>query len=98
MYKVVIDIGDWSWDEEQKLTIETSDFDKAQIIQEFVEFQKEHGWAADYDLVEDYDDEEEEEDEAEDAQCDEEVEEEEVEYAVGDIVEDDDGLVWELVG
>jgi hypothetical protein len=94
MYKVVIDIGDWSWDEEQKLTIETGDFDKALIIQEFVEFQKEHGWAADYDLVEDY-----EEDE-EDAQCDEEVEdeEEEVEYAVGDIVEDEDGLVWELVG
>lgn len=98
MYKVIIDLGDWSWDEDQKLTIETSDFDKALIIQEFVEFQKEHGWAADYDLVEDYDDEEEEEDEAEDAQCDEEVEEEEVEYAVGDIVEDDDGLVWELVG
>jgi len=99
MYKVIIDIGDWSWDEEQKLTIETSDFDKALIIQEFVEFQKEHGWAADYDLVE-YDDEEEEveEDEAEDAQCDEEVEEEDGEYAVGDIVEDDDGLVWELVG
>ena len=98
MYKVVIDIGDWSWDEEQKLTIETSDFDKVQIIQEFVEFQKEHGWAADYDLVEDYEEEEEEEVEDEDAQCDEEVEEEEVEYAVGDIVEDDDGLVWELVG
>jgi len=97
MYKVVIDIGDWSWDEEQKLTIETGDFDKAQIIQEFVEFQKEHGWAADYDLVEDYE-EEEEEDEAEDAQCDEEVEEEDGEYAVGDIVEDEDGLVWELVG
>jgi hypothetical protein len=98
MYKVVIDIGDWSWDEDQTVTIQTADFDKAQIIQEFVEFQKEHGWAADYDLVEDY-----EEDE-EDAQCDEEVEdeeeveEEEVEYAVGDIVEDDDGLVWELVG
>ena len=98
MYKVVIDIGDWSWDEDQTVTIQTADFDKAQIIQEFVEFQKEHGWAADYDLVEDYDDEEEEEDEVEDAQCDEEVEEEEVEYAVGDIVEDDDGLVWELVG
>jgi hypothetical protein len=96
MYKVIIDIGDWSWDEEQKLTIETSDFDKALIIQEFVEFQKDHGWAADYDLVEDYDDEE-EEDEAEDAQCDEEVEED-GEYAVGDIVEDEDGLVWELVG
>ena len=99
MYKVVIDIGDWSWDEDQKLTIETGDFDKAQIIQEFVEFQKEHGWAADYELVEDY-----EEDE-EDAQCDEEVEDEEeeeedevAEYSVGDIVEDEDGLVWELVG
>jgi hypothetical protein len=98
MYKVIIDIGDWSWDEEQKLTIETSDFDKALIIQEFIEFQKEHGWAADYDLVEDYEeDEEDEEDEEEDAQCDEEVEED-GEYAVGDIVEDEDGLVWELVG
>ena len=88
MYKVIIDLGDWSWDEEQKLTIETSDFDKALIIQEFIEFQKDHGWAADYDLVEDY----EEEDEVE------EEEEEDAEYAVGDIVEDDDGLVWELVG
>jgi hypothetical protein len=97
MYKVVIDIGDWSWDEDQKVTIETGDFDKAQIIQEFVEFQKEHGWAADYDLVEDYEEDEEDE---EDAQCDEEVEDEEevAEYSVGDIVEDEDGLVWELVG
>jgi len=84
MYKVIIDLGDWSWDEDQTVTIETSDFDKAQIIQEFIEFQKDHGWAADYDLVENY----------------EEVEEENeiAEYAVGDIVEDDDGLVWELVG
>ena len=88
MYKVVIDIGNWSWDEDQTVTIETDDFDKVLIIQEFIEFQKEHGWAADYDLVED--DEEEVE-----------VEEEEnevAEYAVGDIVEDDDGLVWELIG
>ena len=92
MYKVEIDIGDWSWDEDQKVTIETSDFEKAQIIQEFIAFQQDHGWAADYELVE-YDDEEElEEDELE------EEDEEEVEYAVGDIVEDDDGLVWELVG
>jgi len=96
MYKVVIDIADWSWNEDQKVTIETDDFEKAQIIQEFIEFQKDHGWAADYDVVE-YDD---EEDEAEDAQCDEEVEveDEEDEYQVGDIVEDEDGLVWELIG
>jgi hypothetical protein len=93
MYKVEIDIGDWSWNEDQKVTIETDDFEKAEMIVEFIEFQKDHGWAADYDVVE-YDDEE------EDAQCDEEVEDEdeEVEYQVGDIVEDEDGLVWELVG
>jgi hypothetical protein len=90
MYKVVIDIGNWSWDEDQTVTIETDDFDKVLIIQEFIEFQKEHGWAADYDLVED--DEDEVEDEVE------EEEDEVAEYAVGDIVEDDDGLVWELVG
>jgi hypothetical protein len=94
MYKVIIDLGEWSWDEEQKLTIETSDFDKALIIQEFVEFQKEHGWAADYDLVEDY----EEEEEVEDEEVEDEEEDEIAEYSVGDIVEDDDGLVWELVG
>ena len=92
MYKVVIDIGDWSWDEEQKVTIETGDFDKAQIIQEFIEFQQENDWAADYDLVEDDEEEEEVEDEVE------EEEDEVAEYAVGDIVEDDDGLVWELIG
>jgi hypothetical protein len=92
MYKVEIDIGDWSWDEDQKVTIQTGDFDKVQIIQEFIAFQQEHGWAADYDLVEDYEEEEEVEDEED------EEEEEEAEYAVGDIVEDDDGLVWELIG
>jgi hypothetical protein len=95
MYKVIIDLGDWSWDEDQTVTIETSDFDKALIIQEFIEFQKDHGWAADYELVEDY----EEEEEVEEDEVEEEDEEDKIaEYAVGDIVEDDDGLVWELVG
>jgi hypothetical protein len=92
MYKLVIEIGDWSWDEEQTVTIETSDFDKVQIIQEFIEFQKDHGWAADYELSQEY----------VDSQCDEENEEEvakdEEELEVGDLVEDEDGLVWELVG
>jgi len=91
MYKVVIDIGDWSWDEDQKVTIETSDFDKAQIIQEFIEFQKDHGWAVDYDVTDEYADNQDDEEEDEE-------EEEEAEYEVGDIVEDEDGLVWELVG
>jgi len=92
MYKVEIDIGDWSWDEDQKVTIQTDDFDKVQIIQEFILFQQDYGWAADYDLVEDYEEEEEVEDEED------EEDEDEVEYAVGDIVEDEDGLVWELIG
>jgi hypothetical protein len=88
MYKVVIDIGNWTWAEDETVTIETADFEKAQIIQEFIEFQKYHGWAADYDVIESEEDEEVEEDE----------EDEEAEYEVGDIVEDEDGLVWELVG
>ena len=91
MYKLVIDIGDWTWNEDEKLTIETVDFEKAQIIQEFIEFQQEHGWAADYELSQEYVDNQSEEEE-------EEVEDELDEYAVGVIVEDEDGLVWELVG
>jgi hypothetical protein len=88
MYKLVIDIGDWTWNEDEKLTIETVDFEKAQIIQEFIEFQQEHGWAADYELSQEY----------VDNQSEEEVEDELGDYAVGDLVEDEDGLVWELVG
>jgi hypothetical protein len=95
MYKIEIMIsGRAAWLEEETVTIETNDFEKIQIIQEFIEFQEENGWAADYALVE-----------YEDAQYDEEAEEEEKEvedeladYVVGDIVEDEDGLVWELVG
>ena len=91
MYKIEIMIsGRAAWLEEETVTIETNDFEKIQIIQEFIEFQEENGWAADYALVE-----------YEDAQCDEEndeVAEENEELEVGDIVEDEDGLVWELVG
>ena len=49
MYTVKIDISDWSSDE--FVTIETGDFDKVQILQEFIELQKEYGWAVDYDVV-----------------------------------------------
>ena len=49
MYTVKIDISDWCSDE--FVTIETSDFDKVQIIQEFIEFQREYGWCADYELL-----------------------------------------------
>jgi hypothetical protein len=92
MYKIEIAIsGRAAWLEEETVTIETNDFEKIQIISEFIELQEENGWDADYALIE-----------YEDAQCDEEAEdevaEEDKELEVGDIVEDEDGLVWELVG
>jgi hypothetical protein len=68
MYKIEIDISAWGGDE--KVTIETSDFDKIELIREFIEFQQENGWAADYEQVaededeEDFGDQEEDEDEA----------------------------------
>jgi len=93
MFKIEIDIADWDFGSD-KVTIETTDFTKAQIIQEFIEFQQLHGWGVDYDVTEDYE-----------YQCDEEeVEEDEIvedeefaEYEIGEIVEDEDGLVWERV-
>jgi hypothetical protein len=66
MYKVEIDISAWGGDE--KVVIETNDFDKIQIIQEFIELQMDSGWAADYAILEDdQEDEEDEEDEDEPA-------------------------------
>lgn len=43
-----------------KLIIETHDFDIIKIFQEFVQFQEKHGWAVEYEAVE-FDDEEDEE-------------------------------------
>jgi hypothetical protein len=67
MYIIEIDISDWGGDE--TVTIETSDFDKIEIIRGFIEFQQEHGWAVDYDVV--TDDEEEDDDIDEDTEEDE---------------------------
>ena len=61
MYKMEIDISQWGADE--KITIESNDFDKIQIIQEFLEFQMDNGWAVDYVAVIE-DDEDENDDEA----------------------------------
>jgi hypothetical protein len=91
MYKVEIKISTWAWAEDETVTIETNDFEKAQIIAEFIEFQQDHGWAVDYDVTDEYADNQDDEEEDEE-------EDEEAEYEVGDMVEDEDGLVWELVG
>jgi len=56
MYKIEIDISAWGGDE--KVTIETSDFDKIELIREFIEFQQENGWAADYEHVVEFEEDE----------------------------------------
>jgi len=86
MYKIEINIGEHSWSDDL-LTIETNDFDKIAIIQEFITFQKAFGWAVDYDVTDEY----------EYLQEDDEENEEAEEVEVGEVVEDEDGLVWERV-
>ena len=89
MYKIEINIAEWEFANDS-VTIETDDFEKIAIIQEFIEFQQLHGWAVDYDVTDEY----------EYDQCDEDeiVEDEESEeYEIGEIVEDEDGVVWERV-
>ena len=54
---------EFGWIGSEKVTVETHDFEKIQIIQEFIEFQEEHDWAVDYEATEplDFEDTEEEE-------------------------------------
>jgi len=53
------------FNESEKITIETWDFDKIEIIKDFIAFQEEHGWAVEYEAIdldeEDFEDTEEEE-------------------------------------
>lgn len=51
--------------ENEKITVETWDFDKIEIIKDFIVFQEEHGWAVEYEAVEllDFADEEDTEEE-----------------------------------
>jgi hypothetical protein len=86
MYKIEINIAGWEFGDDS-VTIETDDFEKIAIIQEFIEFQQLHGWCVDYDVTEEF----------AYNQCEEdEIAEDEVseEYEIGEIVEDEDGLVW----
>ena len=48
-----------------KLVIETHDFDIIEIFQKFVEFQESYGWAVEYDVVVEEDEEFEDEDDTE---------------------------------
>jgi len=48
----------------EKITVETWDFDKIQIIRDFIAFQEEHGWAVEYEAIDIDEDEDTEEEEA----------------------------------
>jgi hypothetical protein len=98
MYKIEIDISEWDFGSDI-VTIETEDFDKIAIIQEFIEFQQLHGWAVDYDVTDEYEynQGDEEEEVSEDEEDETEEDEESEEYEIGETVEDDDGIVWERV-
>ena len=36
----------------EKITVETWDFEKIEIIKDFIAFQEDHGWAVEYEAVE----------------------------------------------
>ena len=100
MYKIEINIADWDFGSDL-VTVETEDFDKIAIIQEFIEFQQNHAWCVDYDVTEDYEYQCDEEDEEEVSEDEDEYEideyEEDAECEIGEIVEDEDGLIWKRV-
>jgi len=93
MFKIEINIAEWDFGTDT-VTIETGDFDKIAIIQEFIEFQKMYGWAVDYDVTDEYEYLQEDDEDFTD-EIDEDAESEE--YEIGEIVEDEDGIVWERV-
>jgi len=54
---------EFGWIGNEKIVVETHDFEKIQIIQDFIQFQEEHGWEVEYEAVEslDFEDTEDEE-------------------------------------
>ena len=51
----------WVGSEKITVDINSHDFEKLQIIQEFITFQQEHGWAVNYEAVDNSEEETEEE-------------------------------------
>ena len=94
MFKIEINIAEWDFGTDT-VTIETEDFDKIAIIQEFIEFQQLHGWCVDYDVTEEYEYNQEDEEYFSEEDEDETAEDEEgEEYEIGEMVEDEDGVTW----
>jgi hypothetical protein len=56
---------EFGWTGGEKVTVETFDFEKIQVIQEFIQFQEENGWAVEYEAIDELDEDFEEETEEE---------------------------------
>ena len=65
---------EFGWNIDEKITVETDDFDKIKVIQEFIEFQESFGWAVEYEAVD----------------CDEEEDTEEEEVVVAGLTSDEE--------
>ena len=46
---------EFGWTGNEKIVVETFDFEKIQIIQDFIQFQEENGWEVEYEAVESLD-------------------------------------------
>ena len=48
---------EFGWTSNEKIVVETFDFEKIQIIQDFIQFQEEHGWEVEYEAIDEIEDE-----------------------------------------
>jgi hypothetical protein len=48
---------EFGWVGSEKIIIETHDFEKIQVIQEFIQFQEENGWEVEYEAIDELEDE-----------------------------------------
>ena len=46
---------EFGWTGSEKIVVETFDFEKIQVIQEFIQFQVENGWAVEYEAIDELD-------------------------------------------
>jgi hypothetical protein len=48
---------EFGWTGSEKIIVETFDFDKIKVIQEFIQFQEENGWEFEYEAIDELEDE-----------------------------------------
>ena len=48
---------EFGWTGSEKIIVETFDFEKIQVIQEFIQFQEENGWEVEYEALDELEDE-----------------------------------------